>query len=223
MATFPVAHILVRALPSHTTLKLRQEGQNAPEEIRRRDLREALTQAELEHFKKSAKEGSGGERLLVEDGGGEHDLERVLREAAELDADSQDESGPSRSGSSEEDSSSSEEEDSEEGDDTAELLRELDKIKKERAEERERQEREAFEQAAEQRDEEIMQSNPLLPVGDRSGSFAIKRRLVFFVKILDLIQLLFLFTFYPDGTTMWSSRIKQKASPSDPRNDLSMI
>jgi protein CWC15 len=77
----------------------------------------------------------------------------------------------------------------EEEDDTAELLRELDKIKRERAQEKERQEREQSATAAAARDAEIATANPLLnlaaalgqqtPGGINTtvpGTFAVKKR-----------------------------------------------
>lgn len=79
-------------------------------------------------------------------------------------------------------------EDSEEEDDTAELLRELDKIKRERAEEKARQEVEQNAQQAADREEEIATANPLLnlaaalgqnPTGINTtapGTFSVKRR-----------------------------------------------
>ncbi|RXW25576.1 hypothetical protein EST38_g258 [Candolleomyces aberdarensis] len=82
----------------------------------------------------------------------------------------------------------SEEEDSDEEDETAELMRELEKIKRERAEEKARQEREQSESNAVQREAEIATANPLLnlaaalgqsPDGLNTtapGSFQVKRR-----------------------------------------------
>lgn len=96
----------------------------------------------------------------------------------------------------------SEDDSDEEEDDTAELLRELEKIKRERAEEKARQvrvdflnencgshasvkEREQSDSASQARDAEIATSNPLLnlqaalgqtPGGSSTGSFTVKRR-----------------------------------------------
>lgn len=75
----------------------------------------------------------------------------------------------------------------EEEDDTAELLRELARIKRERAEEKERQEREQNASAQVAREEEIATANPLLnlaaALGQNTGvnttapgTFAVKRR-----------------------------------------------
>lgn len=78
-------------------------------------------------------------------------------------------------------------EDSNEEDDTAELLRELEKIKRERAEEKERQEREQNANAQKERESEIATANPLLNLAAAlgqspgvnttvPGTFAVKRR-----------------------------------------------
>ena len=79
-------------------------------------------------------------------------------------------------------------EDSEEEDDTAELLRELEKIKRERAEEKARQEAEENAQQSADREAEVATANPLLnlaaalgqnPTGINTtapGTFSVKRR-----------------------------------------------
>ena len=67
-------------------------------------------------------------------------------------------------------------------DETEELMRELERIKKERAQAALREEREAAETDAKERDSAILQGNPLLDPsrlgmgGDGGGSFAVKRR-----------------------------------------------
>merc|ERR1719324_1352691 len=59
-------------------------------------------------------------------------------------------------------------------------MRELERIKKERAQEALRQEREAAEQDTKERDSAVLQGNPLLDPtrlgGAAGGSFAVKRR-----------------------------------------------
>jgi len=81
----------------------------------------------------------------------------------------------------------SDEEESEEEDDTDELLRELEKIKRERAEEKVRQEREQSAAQAAVREIEIASSNPLLNLAAAlgqtpginttvPGTFSVKRR-----------------------------------------------
>lgn len=59
-------------------------------------------------------------------------------------------------------------------DDTAELLRELEKIKQERAEEKAKQEQETTAESEKQRTEQMLQGNPLLSLN--SQDFQVKRR-----------------------------------------------
>ncbi|KAI4747705.1 Cwf15/Cwc15 cell cycle control protein [Aureobasidium sp. EXF-12298] len=181
-----------RLLPAHKTLKFRQATQGTTDEHSARDLRAELLRAERRHFaKKEGRELSPededqrtpqlaieqGKNLKrnLEDGAdgngpeGEQDEEdyeakrrRVLEETRDVDADSDD--------GSEEDSDSSDDEDDD--DDEAELMRELAKIKAERAE---AAAREAAEQAAkeeEQQMRDIATGNPLL----NKGAYDVKRR-----------------------------------------------
>ncbi|KAI4726438.1 Cwf15/Cwc15 cell cycle control protein [Aureobasidium sp. EXF-10728] len=185
-----------RLLPAHKTLKFRQATQGTTDEHSARDLRAELLRAERRHFaKKEGRElspeeeeqsapqlaleqaSSDGKNLKrnLEDGAGgeaqdgeqdEEDYEakrrRVLEETRDVDADSDD--------ASEEDSDSSDDEDDD--DDEAELMRELAKIKAERAE---AAAREAAEQAAkeeEQQMRDIATGNPLL----NKGAYDVKRR-----------------------------------------------
>ncbi|CAD0099419.1 unnamed protein product [Aureobasidium mustum] len=180
-----------RLLPAHKTLKFRQATQGTTDEHSARDLRAELLRAERRHFaKKEGRELSPEEeeeeeaakpQLALEQGnnlkrdlengeeGGqdEEDYEtkrrRVLEETRDVDADSDD--------GSEEDSDSSHDEDDDD-DDEAELMRELAKIKAERAE---AAAREAAEQAAkeeEQQMRDIATGNPLL----NKGAYDVKRR-----------------------------------------------
>lgn len=173
-----------RLLPAHKTLKFRQATQGTTDEHSARDLRAELLRAERRHFAKKegrelspeqeeekvtlAIEGSKGQKRSLDQGAGEEgqdgeqdeeDYEvkrkRVLEETRDVDADSDD--------ASEEDSDSSDDEDDD--DDEAELMRELAKIKAERAE---AAAREAAEQAAkeeEQQMRDIATGNPLLNKG----------------------------------------------------------
>jgi len=87
---------------------------------------------------------------------------RILEETRDIDADSE-----------EDDEDDSSEDDSDDEDETAELQRELEKIKRERAEKREQEERQkaAEEEAARERD--IALGNPLL---NPKADFNVKRR-----------------------------------------------
>ncbi|KAL4820023.1 Pre-mRNA-splicing factor cwc15 [Aspergillus spinulosporus] len=166
-----------RLLPAYTHLKVRQSGQGTEGETARRDLRAELLQAEAAHFAKkngapapetsaestpkrqlegSPANGGGGE--LEEDP--EAKRRRILEETREIDADSD---------GSEEESSEAESDDE---DEAAELMRELEKIKKERLAQKEKEERERAAKEEEQREVDIARGNPLLNPSD----FNIKRR-----------------------------------------------
>ena len=131
-----------RLLPAHSVLKTRREGQGTVAETSRRDLRTQLLQAEAAHLAKargeidstnSVAESETGSKRRIEAGEGDAEIEeedidskrqRILEETRDIDADSDE---------SEEDSS---EEESDEEDD---LMREVEKIRREKAEQRERE------------------------------------------------------------------------------------
>ncbi|KAN0097903.1 Pre-mRNA-splicing factor Cwf15/Cwc15 [Tylopilus felleus] len=171
----------VRDMAAHTKLKFRQPGQTSAGEVARRDLRAELVSAEEEARNKKRK--AEGRPLMgaitaaangaVED---EDAIKRrkLLQEALELDKDDDDDEGRDgdaqkqmqTDGDEEEEES---EEESEEEDDTDELLRELEKIKRERAEEKARQEREQLASQAAQLGTPGL--NTTVP-----GTFAVKKR-----------------------------------------------
>ncbi|KAM0105337.1 complexed with cef1p [Aspergillus fumigatus] len=153
-------------------------GQGSEAEVRQRDLRAELLQAEAAHFAKKngvpinepVTESAAPKRLLEggpPDGANEAEEEdpeakrrRILEETREIDADSE---------GSEDDSS---EEESDDEDEAAELMRELEKIKRERLEQKEKEERERAAKEEEQREYDIARGNPLLNPQD----FNLKRR-----------------------------------------------
>ncbi|KAL3480728.1 Pre-mRNA-splicing factor cwc15 [Aspergillus californicus] len=166
-----------RLLPAHKHLKTRQFGQGTEGESQHRDLRAELLQAEASHFAK--KSGAPAPQTLEHttpkrqleggpsngsDGEIEEDPEakrrRILEESRDIDADSD---------GSEEDSS---EEESDDEDEAAELMRELEKIKKERLVQKEKEDREREALEEEQREVDIARGNPLLNPTD----FNMKRR-----------------------------------------------
>ncbi|KAJ5990649.1 hypothetical protein N7499_011197 [Penicillium canescens] len=167
-----------RLLPAHTHLKTRQPGQGGDADAAPRDLRAELLQAEAAHFAK--KNGVPVDTPAVTDSAPKRQLEaapedasdqiqeedpeakrrRILEESRDIDADSD---------GSEEDSS---DEDSDDEDEAAELMRELEKIKKERLEQKEKEERERAAEEEEQREVDIARGNPLL----NSQDFNMKRR-----------------------------------------------
>ncbi|PYH43112.1 spliceosome-associated CWC15 family protein [Aspergillus saccharolyticus JOP 1030-1] len=169
-----------RLLPAHKLLKTRQLGQGTEAEAGQRDLRAELLQAEAAYFAK--KNGTPLDEPTVEsvtpkrqlEGGSpngdadhteEEDLEakrrRILEETRDIDADSD---------GSEEDSSDEDSDDEE--DEAAELMRELEKIKRERLEQKEKEERERAAEEEEKREYDIARGNPLLNPQD----FNLKRR-----------------------------------------------
>ncbi|KNG82697.1 putative cell cycle control protein Cwf15 [Aspergillus nomiae NRRL 13137] len=169
-----------RLLPAHTHLKTRQLGQGGEGEAQQRDLRAELLQAEAAHFakkrgipvdeptvdntapKRQIEDGpSGGDPVGTEDEDPEAKRRRILEETRDIDADSD---------GSEDDSS--EEESDDEEDEAAELMRELEKIKKERQEQKEKEERERAAEEEEKREYDIAKGNPLLNAQD----FNLKRR-----------------------------------------------
>jgi protein CWC15 len=95
-----------------------------------------------------------------------------MEQAKRLDRDSEHSSSSESEHSSSDDDETSDDDDEE--DDTEELLRELEKIKRERAEEKRRQEAEAAEDAERARQEQLLSGNPLL--NQKPHDFSVKRR-----------------------------------------------
>lgn len=195
-------------MAAHTKLKFRQPGQTSVGEVSRRDLRAELIAAEEEARNRKRKAEGKPPLPAVTDGtggggqGGEDEeankRRKMLQEALELDKDEDDEEGDDDDNKSDNGASkkangddameeSEEDESEEEDDDTDELLRELEKIKRERAEEKARQEREESATKAAVREAEIATSNPLLNLAAAlgqspgvnttvPGTFSVKRR-----------------------------------------------
>jgi protein CWC15 len=159
-------------MAAHTKLKFRQVGQTSTGEVKKLDLRAELLAAEAEA--RNRKRKAEGLPPLVEDAPAPDEeankRRKLLQEALELDKD--DDSGDEDKEKSEKDKDEEEEseEDSDEEDDTAELLRELEKIKRERAEEKARQEAEQSATAAADREAEIATANPLLNLAAALGA-----------------------------------------------------
>ncbi|EEB12040.1 pre-mRNA-splicing factor cwc15, putative [Pediculus humanus corporis] len=129
-----------RDLPSHTKLKFREHGQGTSEELRSRDFRRELEDREHEKEKSSRRDGDSRESKRVK-------LDQLP--AASLDADDP----------LDEDDDSDE---NESDDDTAALMAELSRIKKERAAENARKEAEKRQEEERIRMENILSGNPLL-------------------------------------------------------------
>lgn len=157
-----------RDLASHTTLKPRKEGQDTQEELQKRNLREELEDRERRHF-------SSKDKAYIEDRdrrkGGHLLLEGTKREAEDrivprsVDADDSDVEVKS--------DDESDDDDDDDEDDTEALLAELEQIKKERAEENLRKERQKQEEELKVKEAELIRGNPLL---NNPTSFNVKRR-----------------------------------------------
>ncbi|KAF2162900.1 hypothetical protein M409DRAFT_57950 [Zasmidium cellare ATCC 36951] len=186
-----------RLLPAHKTLKFRQATQGAPSEQAKRDLKAELLKKESKYYAKKegreiaeedeetvddreplriedGEDSAGGVKRKLEDVGDqtadeepEEDYEakkrRVLEETKDIDADSE---------SSEESDSESEDEDEE--DESAVLMRELAKIKAERAEAAAKAAAEQAKKDEEQREKDIALGNPLL--NPKKEEYGVKRR-----------------------------------------------
>merc|ERR1712028_57012 len=143
--------------PHHLTMKTRGVGQNKPDEVKRRDLKREL-------IEKESKTGKGKADAVKKDleaiAGG--DISRdEKKDFSHLDKDDTESDDDSVSG----------EDDSDE--ETAELMRELEKIKKERALETEREDKLADEKA---KADAIRKGNPLINNAEEVEAGAIKRR-----------------------------------------------
>ncbi|KNE64394.1 hypothetical protein AMAG_09417 [Allomyces macrogynus ATCC 38327] len=195
-----------KELPGYKTLKLRQTGQNSAQEIKARNLKSELQQAEREFRAKKRKliGGSGADDDMDEDMDGGAPLEQPLRSTDDDDrddrssrrrapkrpryadaedddpdadlavSDDDDSHADSDADASRSESDSDDDDDDDDSEDETEaLMRELEKIKRERAEERERQE--AAKRAEEE--EALMAGNPLLNLGRGApADFSIKKR-----------------------------------------------
>ncbi|KAI0530527.1 hypothetical protein KFK09_000071 [Dendrobium nobile] len=160
-----------RDLAAHTALKPRKEGQDTQDEVQRRNLRQELEERERRHFSSKDKsynedrdrrKGAGTGQLLLE--GGKRDVEdRIVPRS--IDADDSDV----------EVKSDDESDDDDDEDDTEALMAELELIKKERAEENLRKERQKQEEDLKAKEAELMRGNPLINLNN-SSSFNVKRR-----------------------------------------------
>jgi len=158
-----------RDLAAHTTLKPRKDGQNTQKELEGKNFRETLLEDEQKHF--GSKEKSFSENR-DHSKGGQLRLEGLRRDAdvriypKSADADDSDVDVKS-------DEESDDDDDDE--DDTEALLAELEQIKRERAEEMARKERQQQEEELKTKEAELMRGNPLLNFNNPTN-FNVKRR-----------------------------------------------
>ncbi|KAJ9182490.1 hypothetical protein P3X46_006481 [Hevea brasiliensis] len=160
-----------RDLASHTALKPRKEGQDTQEELQKRNLREELEDRERRHF--SSKDKSYNDdrdrrksnQLLLE--GTRRDAEdRIVPRS--VDADDSDVEV-----NNDDESDDDDDDDDDDEDDTEALMAELERIKKERAEEQLRQEQQRAAEELKAKEEQLLRGNPLL---NNPTSFNVKRR-----------------------------------------------
>lgn len=140
-----------RMLPAHTKLKYRQKGQGGvadsnDDEIKTNEgLKRKLLESEQDHMQSA---GLAQDRSQTK----EEKRRKILEEYKSIDAvDDDDDEG--------EDDSSDESDDE---DETALLMKELENIKNERAEEKQKEEEKQKQKEEEDREREIAYSNPLL-------------------------------------------------------------
>ncbi|XP_070149024.1 protein CWC15 homolog B [Polyergus mexicanus] len=150
-----------RDLPSHTKLKYREYGQGTVEELRNRDFRKELEEKErVEKDKGSSRRAIESSRESTTSNAKRQKLDQVP--AASLDADDPLDDDESDSDSDE--------------DDINELMAQLNKIKKERAEEQAKKEMEKRQEEERIRMENILSGNPLLNYSSQSGRVDMKVR-----------------------------------------------
>lgn len=161
-----------RDLASHTALKPRKEGQDTKDELQKRNLRDELEDRERRHYsskdksyaeERDRRKGSSTGQLLLE--GSKREVEdRII--PRNIDADDSDVEAKSDDDSDDDD---------DDDDDTEALMAELERIKKERAEEKLRKERQMQEEELKVKEAELMRGNPLINLNN-STSFSVKRR-----------------------------------------------
>lgn len=146
-------------LPSHTKLKTRQIGQDTAEELRSRDFKHDLIERERSSRDKSKKSSSDSYSSSKRQRLDQH-------HHAAIDADDP---------VDEEDEDDSD--DSDDDDDTAELLAELQRIKRDRADEMLKKEQERRTEEEQIRTENLLAGNPLLNQQQpKEGDFKVSRR-----------------------------------------------
>lgn len=166
-------------MPTFVTLTYfyRQSGQGTVDDIKGKDFKKELEEREyLARLEKEGKHRQGDRppppALPSSSSSGSSSLKKARLEyqnISQIDADAK--LGDSDSSESSEDES----DESEDEDDTQALLAELNRIKRERAEEEARQEEEKAAQQNKIRMENILSGNPLLNAGG-SSNFKVKRR-----------------------------------------------
>ncbi|KAK4768015.1 hypothetical protein SAY87_003156 [Trapa incisa] len=157
-----------RDIAAHTNLKPRKDGQDTQDELQKRNLREELEERERRHFSSKDKYNDDRDRrrggqLLLESSKREVE-DRIMPRSLDADDDSDAEENSGVDSDDDED---------EDEDDTMALMEELERIKKERAEEKLRKEKLEMEEELKAKEAELLRGNPLL---NNPASFSVKRR-----------------------------------------------
>ncbi|XVF70933.1 hypothetical protein PTKIN_Ptkin11bG0201800 [Pterospermum kingtungense] len=153
-----------RDLAAHTNLKPRKEGQDTHDELQKRNLREELEERERRHFSSKDKYNGKKENMLLTVLCAKRDIEdRIVPRS--VDADDSDVEVNN--------DNESDDDDDDDDDDEEALLAELERIKKEKAEEKLRQEKLEQEEELKAKEAELLRGNPLI---NNPTSFGVKRR-----------------------------------------------
>jgi len=179
-----------RDMASHTKLKVRQVGQNAPEEMESRDAKAELEDRERKHQEKIKAEKRKAGLLTYAEESTENPVEAIEHISEKEKGEDESEEAPAPvdpikaiagvdwkkiDDGDDSDSDNDEDKSEDELNEEAELKKELAKIKKEREAEAKRKELEEKAAAEKAMEEEILRGNPLLNLTSGTDSFAIKR------------------------------------------------
>ena len=173
----------VHDLPGQMSIKRRQDGQGTAADVSGVDMRAQLLEAEAKHLKAIGKAPAKIAPPLPpppEDDDDDDEGPALIIDPE--DADDAPSSRAAAAAAAAAEADSDDDDDDDDDDDEEALMRELERIKKERAQEALRQEREAASTEAAERDSSILQGNPLLDPtrlgasAAAGGSFAVKRR-----------------------------------------------
>ena len=164
---------------AHMTLKTRAVGQMSVKELVARDFKAELLAKEAKHFKRKLPASAGGHLMPIGDGDAARDAGERSGVAAADDAGDAGPSGSDRvfepkrvdADDSDDDSDDDDDDDSDSEDDTAALLAELERIKKERADAAARREADDAERDALEKAEALASGNPLLDLKSGAGGF----------------------------------------------------
>jgi len=148
-------------MPHHLTTKYRQKGQNREDELDREEMKKKLQDKEDKHYKRAARDKPVNNREAIANKKEDDDEGGISGDEKNFESIDKDDSD------SDKDSDISGDDDSD--DETAELMRELEKIKKERAIEEEKKAREQAMKDEKEKNESILTGNPLLGKGGGDG------------------------------------------------------